>query len=319
MTETQKKTSAAPSGATSGRAARGRFGKGNPGGPGNPFNRRIAELRRLLMEAVSTRLPDMVEALMEKALQGDVAAIKVALEYSVGKPLPAADPDRVDIDEYNLAAESMVSREAVEAVAIDHVPAAFATALADVEAKVARMEMLFPSPEVLARRSRAEQTDVRELVEELADQRQLYLEDAAFRRRWNENCRQTEQVIRAEVHLAANAVAPVANGVNGDATPSYHGGNGGGSRQTSVLAPDGIRLPNGDNRSGSRQTSVLAPDETRLPNGDNGQEPGASATDSPALGGPQPFANGDNGGAAPSPNGGNGSPGVSRPPSPNGV
>ncbi len=258
MSETQEK-------AGSGRAADGRFRKGNRGGPGNPFNRRIAELRRELMEAVSERLPKMVGALMDKAEAGDVAAIKVALEYSIGKPLPAVDPDRQDVEEWKLAAESMVSREAVEAVAIERVPVAFATALADVQAKVARMEMLFPSPEALAQRSREEQTGVRELAEELQEERRTYLEDKTFRQRWNESCRRAEQ---AEART---------NGDNGSEIGEPRASATGATRRESVTAP----IADAHGSPAVRRTS-------RLPNGVNGEAEPANGE----IGDASPMANG---------------------------
>src|SRR5439155_3124311 len=39
--------------AASGRDANGRFVKGNPGGPGNPFARKVATLRRALIDFVT--------------------------------------------------------------------------------------------------------------------------------------------------------------------------------------------------------------------------------------------------------------------------
>jgi hypothetical protein len=41
----------------------------------------------------------------DQALAGDVAAGKVLLSYVVGKPAPAADPDRLDLDELQLLLE----------------------------------------------------------------------------------------------------------------------------------------------------------------------------------------------------------------------
>src|SRR5438132_12162652 len=89
-----------PETAASGRQANGRFAKGNRGGPGNPFARQTAELRRRLQERVTPEtLDSIVDALVEKARQGDVSAAKLVLSYVIGKPEPAPDPDRVDLDE----------------------------------------------------------------------------------------------------------------------------------------------------------------------------------------------------------------------------
>jgi hypothetical protein len=84
-----------------GRDVHGRFRKGNQGGPGNPFARKVAALRQALLDSVSEQdLKAIVEMLKRKARQGDTAAIKLLLQYCVGKPAPPQDPDRLDSDEW---------------------------------------------------------------------------------------------------------------------------------------------------------------------------------------------------------------------------
>jgi hypothetical protein len=84
-----------------GRGEDGRFAKGNPGGPGNPFARQVAALRRVLLEAVSANdLRDIVNALVTQARCGHVAAAKIVLEYTLGKPAKTVEPDRLDIEEW---------------------------------------------------------------------------------------------------------------------------------------------------------------------------------------------------------------------------
>lgn len=82
------------------RDAKGRFVKGNAGGPGNPFARQVAALRQVVLECVSADdLKAIVQKLVEKAKQGDVAASKLVLQYTLGRPAVPADPDRLDGDE----------------------------------------------------------------------------------------------------------------------------------------------------------------------------------------------------------------------------
>jgi hypothetical protein len=82
---------------TSGRAANGRFAKGNPGGPGNPFARQVAGFRQEFMAAVTgDDIAVIVRSLIDKAKAGDVAAARLVLQYTLGKPTAAVDPDRVD-------------------------------------------------------------------------------------------------------------------------------------------------------------------------------------------------------------------------------
>jgi hypothetical protein len=86
-----------PPGAVDGRDSRGRFAPGKAGGPGNPYNRRVAELRRIMLEEVSNdNLRCIIQVLLHKAQTGDLAAIKLVLQCVLGKPTPAPDPDAVE-------------------------------------------------------------------------------------------------------------------------------------------------------------------------------------------------------------------------------
>jgi hypothetical protein len=74
-----------------GRDARGRFTKGNRGGPGNPFVRQVAELRRTLLNfETQDDMKHVAFVLREKAMGGDVAAIKLLFRYLLGKPKQTA-------------------------------------------------------------------------------------------------------------------------------------------------------------------------------------------------------------------------------------
>ena len=89
--------------------AKGRFVRGNSGGPGNPFARQVAELRKAMLEAVTvSRIRNIAESMIQRAESGDVAAARLVLQYTLGKPAAAVEPDRVEIDEHRLRAESAV-------------------------------------------------------------------------------------------------------------------------------------------------------------------------------------------------------------------
>src|SRR2546423_13779951 len=80
---------------TSGHDANGRWAKGNPGGPGNPFARRVAALRKVIINRLTEEdLLAITEALLAKAKQGSVGGAKLLLAYGIGKPASAPDPDR---------------------------------------------------------------------------------------------------------------------------------------------------------------------------------------------------------------------------------
>jgi hypothetical protein len=89
-----------------GRDANGRFVKGNPGGPGNPFARKVAVLRSALINFVTVDdMKHVAFILKEKAMGGDLAAIKLLFQYCLGKPGETVDPDRLDIEEAKLQDE----------------------------------------------------------------------------------------------------------------------------------------------------------------------------------------------------------------------
>jgi hypothetical protein len=105
-----------------GRGPNGRFAKGNAGGPGNPFARKVAAFRQEFMAAVSKEdLAVIVRSLIDKAKQGDVAAARIVLQYTLGKPAATVDPDRLDEMEWQ-----QWQREAVPAEEIDPVFKGFA-------------------------------------------------------------------------------------------------------------------------------------------------------------------------------------------------
>src|SRR5262245_18098706 len=109
-----------------GRDVHGRFRKNNPGGPGNPFARKVAALRKALLDCVSEQdLKDVVGVLKAQARQGDKAAIKLLLQYCVGKPEPPKDPDRMDADEWLRLQQMRVSEKEFQRT-VDAFPACLA-------------------------------------------------------------------------------------------------------------------------------------------------------------------------------------------------
>jgi hypothetical protein len=84
------------------RDAGGRFTKGNPGGPGNPFARRVAALRCQALDAVTPQdVRAIVTKLVELGRAGNVPAAKLVLAYTVGKPAQTANPDTLDVEEWD--------------------------------------------------------------------------------------------------------------------------------------------------------------------------------------------------------------------------
>jgi hypothetical protein len=92
-----------------GRGNGGRFAKGNSGGPGNPFARRIATLRKAMINAVSEKdVMEIIGGIIQKAKTGDIAAAKLALAYVLGAPETCGDPDRAFQDGVRVVRSSSV-------------------------------------------------------------------------------------------------------------------------------------------------------------------------------------------------------------------
>ena len=91
------------------RSRKGRFTLGNKGGPGNPFARQVAEIRKLLLNTIpGHELAKVLLAMLEKAKAGDVAAAKLVLQYTAGKPAEAVEPDRIELEDHRLRRESLI-------------------------------------------------------------------------------------------------------------------------------------------------------------------------------------------------------------------
>jgi hypothetical protein len=106
---------APPLQADTGRAADGRFARGNPGGPGNPYYRRQAELKRQMLAHVSdVDVMSVMRVLLGLARSGDLAAIKLFLEYTVGKPSKEVDPDKEELHEWQLQQQTPRLQEVLE-------------------------------------------------------------------------------------------------------------------------------------------------------------------------------------------------------------
>ena len=74
------------------RSTDGRFAPGNKLGKGNPLARRSHELRKALVESADAdAVREVGRKLKEFALEGDVSAAKLWLEYTVGKPVQAVE------------------------------------------------------------------------------------------------------------------------------------------------------------------------------------------------------------------------------------
>ena len=116
--------------ATNERAENGRFAPGNKGGPGNPFARQTAALRKAAMESASARdVAEVMAVLKLGAQRGDVAAARLWLAYTIGKPGASVDPDTLDANELEVRRQAVATAEDTKAL-FDSMPASLMCQLA---------------------------------------------------------------------------------------------------------------------------------------------------------------------------------------------
>src|SRR5262249_14602264 len=85
----------------------GRFAKGNRGGVGNPFARQVAGFRAAILQATThDDIKAITKKLIEMARKGNLAAPKLHWAYTCGKAADPPDPDRLDLEEWNLFKEA---------------------------------------------------------------------------------------------------------------------------------------------------------------------------------------------------------------------
>lgn len=72
------------------RDAKGRWLPGTKGGTGNPYAKRVNKLRGALLDAITEDdMREVIRAMVDQALGGDVAAAKVLFDRVLGPPVEA--------------------------------------------------------------------------------------------------------------------------------------------------------------------------------------------------------------------------------------
>jgi hypothetical protein len=114
---------------------RGRFVKNNAGGSGNPWCRKVASVRRALLESVGEKgAAEVGKALVRRVVEhGDLAACELLLKWTLGAPALAAGPDDCDADE---ATRAQAAVPLGKLVRLDAVSPAVAAVLARVVQRV---------------------------------------------------------------------------------------------------------------------------------------------------------------------------------------
>ncbi len=81
---------------------------------GNPHMRKVAELRRAVVDAVNDRDMEYIgQLLMSRAMVGHLPSTKLLFRYVLGKPTRPPDPDTLDQDEFRRLQESPVTGTAL--------------------------------------------------------------------------------------------------------------------------------------------------------------------------------------------------------------
>jgi hypothetical protein len=125
-------------------SATGQFQPGNQCAKGraNPHARKQAALRAIFDEVFDAdSMRRVAKVLRAMAREGDLLAIKLVLDYQLGKARKAPDPDRLDLEEFKLLDQTPTKAEFLRAL-VDSLPAELACTL---------LQTNFASPETKER------------------------------------------------------------------------------------------------------------------------------------------------------------------------
>jgi hypothetical protein len=263
--------------APGGRDGRGRFTAGNPGGPGNPFARRVAALRSRLVRAVTNEVLDaVVGQLVSRARGGDLAAIKLLLSYTLGRPAESVNPDTLDLEEFRLYERDRDIMETVSRLVKALTPA-FACRLL----RAVRPEVLHDIADAMTRAMRAslvpEHLDAVPGSEGPAGDTGV---TAPRKPAPSPNgCPAASSLAGSTNQASRPATAPSPNGAKPGTAPSTNGGNGHSAGPAPASRPPAGAPPSG--QAGAGQADRDGPGASGSPAGGGGK----SAPDVPGQSG----------------------------------
>jgi hypothetical protein len=124
MEEIEKPLSPSSDGTSEGRDNSGRFTQGNRFGRGNPNAKRVAQFRKALISAVSPiDIWQIIQALVEKAKQGDTIAAREVLDRTVGRvDRERSEPEFTPLAVRFVTAEPPVKPESFKAEVVEAKP-----------------------------------------------------------------------------------------------------------------------------------------------------------------------------------------------------
>lgn len=225
-----------------GRDGKGRFARGNAGGPGNPFARQVGKLRKVLLQCVSEEdMANIAGVLVTLAKGGDLQAIKLLFQYTLGKPAEAFNPDRLDVDEAERFEETATMQKGLAQSALAPDPE-FA------------LEMVRALRPALAKSSAGQYLNLVEAdVAAEREQAEAELKEAIRAEQRRQKARERRAAAKAPSANGVEAGVPSANG-GGASAPSVngHGGNG------AACPDDSSNLENGCNQEPQPSTNGVA-------------------------------------------------------------
>jgi hypothetical protein len=213
-----------------GRTYTGKFATGNPGGPGNPLARQTAARRQAWLNSVTPQdIQDVAAKLTALAKEGNVQAAKLLLSYAIGKPQPAPQPDRMDVDEWDVYRQTTPMKKEAAAVMEAGLPAShlkYVRMFRPVISEMVNDQLVAMFNEDPKARQEREDREAAEMEE--------YLKTPV------------SDVPELQAYLESLGESPSANGSNGEAPPLANGKNG--AHAPSANGKNGAHAPSANGK-----------------------------------------------------------------------
>jgi hypothetical protein len=239
---------------TNRRDAKGHFLPGNFGGPGNPYARQTAALRKAAANAITPdEMHNLFRHMWALAMTGNVQAAKFVCDYTVGKPLTAKDPDRVDVHEwegYKETTQMMAETSGIMKTPEPGLP----LDMVRLGRPAVTQQLRNMAGQVLSQPDEAPAEKARREAAESEERKRREAAEAA----------EAERILNAQVPYPAQAPGqPSTNGGNGPVQPSTNGSNG--KLRPSANGSNGQVRPsiNGENGNSEPSTNGQTDDPER--------------------------------------------------------
>jgi hypothetical protein len=197
---------------------------GNANEPRNPFTRKVCTLRHLIVDCVAPEdIQRVVKGLVDRAAEGHVPAAKLFLNYAIGTPQPAPEPDRVDANEWSVCKETAPMAAESAGVIKAGTPLSHLQLVRMLQPIVTQMmrdsmlDVINETPEQRAAREAADAAEMERFLNSPAPEwaNEMFPDE-------NEEKKPSRNGFNGETAPSPNGF----NGFNGETTPSPNGFNG---------------------------------------------------------------------------------------------